>query len=83
MERFFNTTGRCRPHKHYMQPAERQVTELRGLIDKELYFVVHAPRQVGKTTSPASLAESLTAEGRYAVLLDQLRDGPATGSAKS
>ncbi len=69
MERFFNTNGPCREQRHYMLPAERRITDLRRLVDQALYFVVHAPRQVGKTTSLGSLAESLTAEGRYAALL--------------
>ncbi len=75
MGRFFNTSGRCRPGKHFMLPAERRVTDLRQLVDQELYFVVHAPRQVGKTTSLGSLAESLTAEGRYAALLTSCEMG--------
>ncbi len=68
MARFFNTTGVCRPDDHYMLPAEPRVAGLRRLIDEKLYFVVHAPRQVGKSTSVRALAESLTAEGRYAAL---------------
>ncbi len=75
MERIFNTNGPCRPGKHYMLPAERRVAGVRRLIDQELYFVVHAPRQVGKTTSLGSLAESLTAEGRYAALLTSCEVG--------
>ena len=51
-----------------MLPAERRVAELRGLIDDQSYFVVHAPRQVGKTTSLRALAEALTAEGHYVAL---------------
>jgi hypothetical protein len=68
MERFFNTTGVCRPGDHYMLPAEPRVAGLRRLIDEKLYFVVHSPRQVGKSTSLRALAESLTAEGKYAAL---------------
>jgi hypothetical protein len=75
MERFFNTSGRCWPGKHYMLPAERRVTDLRRLVDQEQYFVVHAPRQVGKTTSLGSLAETLTAEGRHAALLTSCEMG--------
>ncbi len=56
MARFFNTSGVCRPEKHYMLPAEPRITGLRRLIDDELYFVVHAPRQVGKSTSLRALA---------------------------
>ena len=68
MARFFSTSGPCRPEKHYMLPAEPRVKALRRLIDEELYFVVHAPRQVGKSTSLRALAESLTAEGEYTAL---------------
>ena len=68
MARFFNTSGVCRPDDHYMLPAEPRVAGLRRLIDEKLYFVVHAPRQVGKSTSLRALAESLTKEGLYAAL---------------
>ena len=68
MARIFNTAGPCRPEKHYMLPASKRVESLRRLIDDEAYFVVHAPRQVGKTTSLRALAEELTAEGTYAAL---------------
>ncbi|MBI2570322.1 MAG: AAA-like domain-containing protein [Candidatus Schekmanbacteria bacterium] len=69
MRRFFNTAGPCRPDMHYMLPPERRIPEVRELIDRAQYFVVHAPRQVGKTTCLATLAATLTAEGRYAALL--------------
>jgi hypothetical protein len=48
-----------------MLPALRRLPELRSLIDQKGYFVVHAPRQVGKTTALRSLARELTDEGRY------------------
>ncbi|MDR2746672.1 MAG: PD-(D/E)XK nuclease domain-containing protein [Treponema sp.] len=50
--RFFNTTGPCRPEMHYMlPPAERlRGAQLRRYIRDELYWVLHAPRQTGKTT---------------------------------
>src|SRR5205807_1473389 len=37
----------------------------------------HAPRQSGKTTAFRSLAQSLTAEGRYAALLTSCEVGRA------
>lgn len=79
MARFFNTAGPCRPELHYMLPPERRLPELRGLIDRQLYFVVHAPRQTGKTTFFRSLAQSLTSEGRYAALLSSCEVGQAAG----
>ncbi|MDR3147866.1 MAG: AAA-like domain-containing protein, partial [Treponema sp.] len=50
--RFFNTTGPCRPEMHYMlPPAERlQGAQLDRYIRDQLYWVLHAPRQTGKTT---------------------------------
>ena len=69
MPRRFNTSGPCDPRRNYMLPPERRLPTVRKLIDDELYFVVHAPRQVGKTTSLTSLAAMLTAEGKYTALL--------------
>ncbi len=64
----FNTTGPCVPEDHYMLPASPRLPETRGLIDQKLYFVLHAARQSGKTTSMMALARELTAEGRYAAI---------------
>jgi hypothetical protein len=66
--RFFNITGSCDPARHYMIPAERRLPGVEVLIAKQAYFVVHAPRQTGKTTAMKALAWRLTAEGRYAAL---------------
>ena len=50
--RFFNTTGPCNPFDHYMlPPAARLVgAQLHRYIRDSLYWVLHAPRQTGKTT---------------------------------
>ena len=50
--RFFNTTGPCNPDDHYMlPPADRLVgAQLHRYIKDKLYWVLHAPRQTGKTT---------------------------------
>jgi hypothetical protein len=66
--RYFNITGSCDPARHYMIPAERRIPGVETLIAKQAYFVVHAPRQTGKTTAMKALARRLTAEGRYAGL---------------
>jgi hypothetical protein len=60
-----------------MLPATRRVPEVRRLIEQEGYFVVHAPRQVGKTTALLSLAQELTSEGRYAAALVSMEVGAA------
>ncbi|MDX9723954.1 MAG: ATP-binding protein [Myxococcota bacterium] len=66
--RFFNTAGPCRPEEHYMLPPEQRVLDIRGLIDSAAYFVIHAPRQSGKTTLLRNLSRQLTQEGRYAAI---------------
>ncbi len=80
MPKSFNTAGPCRPGKHYMLPPEARLAELRPLIEEEAYFVVHAPRQTGKTTCFESLARSLTAEGKYAAVLTSCKAGESAGA---
>jgi hypothetical protein len=58
-----------------MLPAQRRIPQVRDLVEQKAYFVVHAPRQVGKTTSLMSLAAELTSEGRYAALLTSMEVG--------
>ena len=77
MARFFNTAGPCRPEMHYMLQPERRLPGLRQLVDQQLYFVVHAPRQSGKTTCLRAFAQALTAEGTYAALLTSCEVGQA------
>jgi hypothetical protein len=70
--RFFNTAGPCNPDKHYMIPAASRFGEdvdIWRLISQEAYFVIHAPRQVGKTTTMLQLAQDLTASGQYISVL--------------
>ncbi len=66
--RCFNTTGPCIPELHYMVPPIPRLPKAKGLVERGLYFVVHAPRQVGKTTTLRALAEELTADGELSAL---------------
>lgn len=53
MYQFFNTSGPCVPGKHYLvNPQDRLLdfNKINGLIKEERYFILHAPRQTGKTT---------------------------------
>ena len=63
--RFFNTTGPCDPHDHYMlPPADRLVgAQLDRYIRDKLYWVLHAPRQTGKTTFLQAWAREINAGG--------------------
>jgi len=66
MQKFFNRTGFCIPEKHYIvNPIRGFKKEIADLIKKEQYFVIHAPRQTGKTTLLHSLAKELNKEGEY------------------
>ena len=59
--RFFNTEGPVRPDKRYaIQPLDRvDVDEFLGLSQAERYFVLHAPRQTGKTSALIMLRDLL------------------------
>lgn len=60
-----------------MLPPERRLVGVRKLVDDSAYLVLHAPRQVGKTTALRAFAQTLTAEGRYAALLVSMETGAA------
>jgi DNA polymerase III delta prime subunit len=66
--REFNVAGPCDPERHYMVPVEPRLPEARALVERGAYFVLHAPRQTGKTTTLRALARTLTAEGKIAAL---------------
>ena len=59
--RFFNTEGPVRPDDHYtIAPLDRSdVDEFLGLIRAKRYFVLHAPRQTGKTSALIALRDLL------------------------
>jgi len=65
--RFFNTAGPVNPEWHYcVPPLERiDLQEVLMMIDQRKYFVMHAPRQTGKTTCLLALMDYLSREGRY------------------
>src|SRR6476659_8830686 len=79
MPRYFNTAGPCDPELHYMLPPERRLPGVRNYIDQQNYFVIHAPRQVGKTTSVRALAKRLRSEGRYTAVYASCETGQAAG----
>ena len=63
--RFFNTTGPMVAADHYcIPPLDRlDLDELLLLVRQKRYFVLHAPRQTGKTTALLALQERLNADG--------------------
>lgn len=69
MAKRFNTAGLCFPGKHYMVDPVKRLTSVESLIDDNLYFTLHAPRQTGKTTYLHALARKLNSEKKYTALV--------------
>ncbi len=67
MTRTFNTTGPCDPRRHYMLPPEARLPGLLPLVQEDLYFVLHAARQTGKTTTMRAFAARLRDLGYVAI----------------
>ena len=65
--RFFTTEGPVNCADHYCLPplARINLEEIRGLIAQKKYFLLHAPRQTGKTSCLLALADLLNQEGTY------------------
>ena len=63
MEKFFNIAGPCVAADHYMLPATERLPEIMGLVRRKLYFVIHAPRQSGKTTALKQLVRDINGSG--------------------
>ncbi|MGB3642334.1 MAG: ATP-binding protein [Rivularia sp. (in: cyanobacteria)] len=77
MSRWFNTAGPCQEDIHYMLSPTTRLPDLEELIQQRSYFVVHAPRQTGKTTAMLALAQQLTESGRYAAVMVSVEVGSA------
>lgn len=68
--RFFNTAGPVNCLYHYcLPPLERlDLPEILRLIQQQKYFVLHAPRQVGKTSFLLALTHYLNQGDQYTCL---------------
>ncbi|MEM7494786.1 MAG: AAA-like domain-containing protein, partial [Myxococcota bacterium] len=79
MERFFNTAGPIDPADHYaLDPLGRwDLSEVLGHIDRKKYFLVHAPRQTGKTTCIKALAAYLNQQGKFRCVYVSVEQGQA------
>ncbi|MEM7539889.1 MAG: AAA-like domain-containing protein, partial [Chloroflexota bacterium] len=67
MTRYFNTAGPVDSEIDYCLPPLTRVDldEILHLIRQRKYFVLHAPRQTGKTSLLLALQEHINREGRY------------------
>ncbi|GAK60190.1 hypothetical protein U27_00081 [Candidatus Vecturithrix granuli] len=66
-ERYFNTAGPVNCTDHYCLPPLHRfnLEEILHLIRQKKYFVLHAPRQTGKTSCLLALMEYLNQQGEY------------------
>lgn len=65
--KFFTTAGPVRPEDHYYLDPLRRVNlkEVMKYIQQKKYFVLHAPRQTGKTSMLLALMRALNESGDY------------------
>ena len=79
--RKFNREGPVFADRHYCIPPLSRVNldEILELIADAKYFVLHAPRQTGKTSILLALQDRLNTEGRYRCLYVNVEAGQADG----
>lgn len=80
MERFFNTAGPQQTDIHYtIDPLSRfDLDDLLMLIRQRKYFVLHAPRQTGKTSCMLALRDLLNQQGDYIAVYANVEAGQAS-----
>ena len=68
--RFFNTAGPVNCDENYCLPplSRFDLSEIKSLIAQKKYFILHAPRQSGKTSCLLALRDYLNNNGEYAAL---------------
>ena len=66
-EKFFNTAGPGKNDINYMVDPLRRINYdgLISLVEKQRYFVLHAPRQTGKTTSLLAMTKKINEEEKF------------------
>ena len=77
--KFFNTAGPIQPDIHYnVEPLSRMdLEEVEQLIYQRKYFVLHAPRQTGKTSCLLALRDYLNARGEFIAVYANVEAGQA------
>lgn len=77
--KFFNTAGPIQPDIHYNVESLSRIDleELELLIHQQKYFVLHAPRQTGKTSCLLALRDYLNARGEYIAVYANVEAGQA------
>lgn len=79
MERFFNTAGPQTPQAYTIDPLTRiDLDDVLTLIRQQRYFVLHAPRQTGKTSCLLALRDYLNERGEYVAVYANVEGGQAS-----
>ncbi|KKS68372.1 MAG: hypothetical protein UV38_C0002G0241 [candidate division TM6 bacterium GW2011_GWE2_42_60] len=80
--KFFSIAGPVRPEDHYCLPLATRLSEheLRELIEQKKYFILHAPRQTGKTSTMLNFARQLNTESEYTALYVNVESAQAARS---
>ena len=75
--RFFNTSGPVVAADHYCVPPLERIDRRRilSLIGDKRYFVLHAPRQTGKTSALLALVDELNGSGAYRCVYVNVESG--------
>ena len=70
MDKFFNTAGPIIPKDHYYISSMSRIDwdEVEMLIRSKKFFLLHAPRQTGKTSAMLEIMEKLNCDGKYNAL---------------
>ena len=80
--KFFNIAGPVNPADHYCLPLSSRLKEedLRLLISQKQYYILHAPRQTGKTSTMLNFARQLNEEREYTALYINIEGAQAARS---
>ena len=78
--KFFNTAGPIKQDIHYnVNPLKRiDLDEIMDLIQQQKYFILHAPRQTGKTSCLLALRDYLNEQGDYIAVYANVEAGQAS-----
>ncbi len=76
--RSFAIAGPVKPLKHYYIPHRLDEKNIKKLIKQQHYFVLHAPRQSGKTTGIEILVRQINEEGEYKALYVNVESAQAS-----
>jgi len=79
IERYFSTAGPVKEDLHYCVPSLTRfdLDEILNLIRQQKYFVLHAPRQVGKTSYMLALMDYLNEQGEFRALYVNIENAQA------